>query len=81
MESDRPSLLAYPLLLVIYIYRVTLSPLMTAVFGPSCRFYPSCSQYAEEALRKRGAVKGSMMAVKRVLRCHPWHEGGYDPVE
>jgi len=81
VKSDRPSLFAYPFLLVIFIYRFTLSPLLTAVLGPSCRFYPSCSHYAEAALRKHGALKGSTMAIKRVLRCHPWHEGGYDPVE
>lgn len=77
MKSDRPSLLAYPLLLLIYLYRITLSPLI----GNSCRFYPTCSRYAEDALRRYGALKGSTMAAKRVLRCHPWHEGGYDPVE
>jgi uncharacterized protein len=77
VKSDRPSLLAYPLLLAIFIYRYTLSPLI----GNSCRFYPSCSHYAEDALRKYGALKGSTMAAKRVLRCHPWHEGGLDPVE
>ncbi len=77
MKSDRPSLLAYPLLFAIFIYRYTLSPLI----GNSCRFYPTCSHYAEDALRKYGALKGSTMAVKRVLRCHPWHEGGFDPVE
>ncbi len=77
MKSDRLSLLAYPLLLLIYLYRVTLSPLI----GNSCRFYPTCSHYAEDALRKYGALKGSTMAARRVLRCHPWHEGGFDPVE
>lgn len=71
------TVLAYPLLLLIYFYRYTLSP----IFGNSCRFDPSCSHYAEQALKKYGAFKGSMMAAKRVLRCHPWHEGGYDPVE
>jgi hypothetical protein len=76
-KSDRPSLFAYPLLLLIYIYRLTLSPFI----GNSCRFYPTCSHYAEDALRKYGAFRGSIMAAKRVLRCHPWHEGGYDPVE
>ncbi|HDL01850.1 MAG TPA: membrane protein insertion efficiency factor YidD [candidate division Zixibacteria bacterium] len=68
---------SYHLIFAIYLYRITLSP----IFGNSCRFYPSCSHYAEDALRKYGAFKGSMMAAKRLLRCHPWHEGGYDPVE
>jgi uncharacterized protein len=76
-NSDRPLLLTYPLLLLIYIYRWTLSPFI----GNSCRYYPTCSHYAEDALRKYGAWKGSILAVKRVLRCHPWHEGGYDPFE
>ena len=47
---------------------------------PSCRFVPTCSQYAYMAIEKYGAVKGSFMAVKRILKCHPFHEGGYDPV-
>jgi len=70
-------ILAYPLIFCIYIYRYSFSP----IIGNSCRFEPSCSRYAEDALRKYGAFKGSMVAVKRVLRCHPWHEGGYDPVK
>ncbi|MCK4302026.1 MAG: membrane protein insertion efficiency factor YidD [candidate division Zixibacteria bacterium] len=73
----RPGLLAYTLIVVIYLYRYTLSP----IFGNACRYWPTCSHYAEEALRKHGALRGSVMAVKRLLRCHPWHEGGYDPVE
>ena len=68
---------AYPLIGLILIYRHTLSPLI----GQSCRFHPTCSQYAEDALRKYGAWRGSIMAVKRLLKCHPWHDGGYDPVE
>jgi putative membrane protein insertion efficiency factor len=57
-------------------YQLLISPL----FGPSCRFYPSCSQYAVEAIKNRGVFKGSYLAVHRVLRCHPGCEGGYDPV-
>lgn len=57
-------------------YRYLISPLL----GNHCRFYPSCSQYAEEAVQRFGAVHGSWMAVRRVCRCHPWHEGGIDPV-
>ena len=50
-------------------------------FPPRCRFYPTCSQYALEAVQKKGAVKGSWMALKRILKCHPFHPGGYDPVD
>jgi uncharacterized protein len=64
------------LLLAIDVYRVTLGPLL----GGHCRFYPSCSQYAEEALRRHGAWGGSGLAARRLLRCHPFHRGGFDPV-
>ena len=57
-------------------YRKNVSPL----FPPCCNYYPTCSQYALEALEKYGAAKGSLLAAKRVLRCHPFHKGGYDPV-
>ena len=70
-------ILAYPLILAIYLYRFALSP----IFGNSCRYYPTCSHYAEDALRKYGALRGAYYAARRLLRCHPWHEGGYDPVE
>ncbi|TWI60617.1 hypothetical protein IP91_05025 [Pseudoduganella lurida] len=57
-------------------YQVAISPLMP----PSCRFYPSCSNYAIEALRVHGAAKGSWLAARRLCRCHPWNAGGLDPV-
>ena len=63
-------------LLLIKFYRVFLSPLKP----PSCRYIPTCSEYALIAIEKYGAMKGGWMAVKRVLRCHPFHKGGYDPV-
>lgn len=62
--------------LPIKLYRYLISPLLT----PSCRYYPSCSQYAERAIKQHGITKGLWMAFKRVLRCHPWAHGGYDPV-
>ncbi|MBY0377313.1 MAG: membrane protein insertion efficiency factor YidD [Gammaproteobacteria bacterium] len=61
---------------VIKAYRLVLSP----VLGPCCRFYPSCSVYAIEALGQKGVIQGSWLMVKRIMRCHPWHRGGYDPL-
>ncbi|HOA34640.1 MAG TPA: membrane protein insertion efficiency factor YidD [Bacillota bacterium] len=63
-------------LIVIRIYQKYLSPLKPA----SCRFYPSCSQYYYEAVLKYGFVRGSMLGIRRLLKCHPFHPGGYDPV-
>ncbi len=57
-------------------YQVAISPLL----GPRCRFHPSCSHYAAEALEAHGAVRGSWLAVRRIARCHPFHPGGFDPV-
>jgi len=65
------------LLLLIHFYRRFISPLKP----PTCRFYPTCSLYAVQAIEKYGAFKGSYLAVKRILKCHPFHKGGYDPVE
>lgn len=61
---------------IIRLYQLALSPWL----GHHCRYYPSCSQYAVEALELHGTCSGSCLAIKRVLRCHPWHEGGADPV-
>ena len=68
--------LARLLSLPVQAYRLVVSPLL----GPNCRYYPSCSAYALDALAAHGALRGSWLAVKRVCRCHPWHPGGYDPV-
>jgi putative membrane protein insertion efficiency factor len=57
-------------------YQYAISPL----FPPSCRFTPTCSHYAVDALSKYGVLRGGWLSVKRVLRCNPWHPGGYDPV-
>lgn len=64
------------LILIIRGYQLVLSPLL----GSNCRFYPTCSHYAREALEKHGALKGSWLAIRRIGRCNPWHEGGVDPV-
>lgn len=64
------------LLVLIKAYRYCISPLL----GPSCRFLPTCSDYAVQAIDKHGAGFGSWLALKRIARCHPWHPGGYDPV-
>lgn len=61
---------------LIRFYQVCISPL----FSPSCRFYPTCSNYALEAIQKHGPFKGLYLAVKRILRCNPYCKGGYDPV-
>lgn len=61
---------------LIKIYQWTFSPL----FGNCCRFHPSCSVYAQAAIRQYGPIKGVYLMLRRVLRCHPFHEGGYDPV-
>ncbi len=61
---------------MIDVYRVTLAPLL----GGHCRFMPSCSAYADEALRRHGAREGLRLAGARLLRCHPFHPGGFDPV-
>lgn len=63
-------------LLPIYFYQRCISPIL----GPSCRFTPTCSQYAVEAIKKYGPVKGLYLTVRRLLRCHPWGGSGYDPV-
>jgi len=64
------------LLILIKFYQFFISPLT----GQNCRYYPTCSAYAFEAVAKHGSLKGTALAVKRILRCHPFHAGGYDPV-
>lgn len=66
------------LLLFIKIYQTSISPYKG---GACCRFTPTCSEYALEAIEKYGALKGSFLAAKRILKCHPFHKGGYDPLE
>jgi len=69
-------ILAQPLVFFIRGYKYFISPWI----GSRCRFHPSCSAYAVDALNKHGVVAGGVLAVRRIGRCHPWHPGGYDPV-
>lgn len=64
------------ILFFIKAYRLLLSPFL----GQSCRFEPTCSRYTEQAVKEHGAFKGSLLGAKRICRCHPWNEGGFDPV-
>jgi len=66
----------FVLKLLIRGYQLAISPLL----GPRCRFYPSCSHYALEAIDTHGALRGAWLTIKRISRCHPFHEGGFDPV-
>ncbi len=64
------------LLYIVKFYQKFISPM----FPPTCRFSPTCSHYAVEAITKYGAIKGLYLSIKRILKCHPFHKGGYDPV-
>lgn len=65
-----------PIRFLIRLYQWTVSPLL----GPNCRFYPSCSHYALEAIERFGVLQGGWLTLRRIGRCHPWHPGGVDPV-
>ncbi|MHB1048666.1 MAG: membrane protein insertion efficiency factor YidD [Bacteroidota bacterium] len=67
----------YILIFIVRVYQMAVSPFLPA---NSCRFYPTCSQYTIDAIRIHGSVKGLYLGTKRILKCHPYHEGGYDPV-
>lgn len=66
-----------PIILIIRIYQIFISPLTPA----TCRFYPTCSTYFIQALEKYGLIKGTYLGIRRILRCHPWNPGGYDPLK
>ena len=74
--------MAYLAILLVRFYQLVLSPMKYFLFGSthSCRFYPTCSQYAIEAYRRFGFLRGTYLATRRILRCHPWHPGGVDLV-
>ena len=65
------------MLLFISFYQKAISPLR----GPTCRFHPTCSEYSKQGFLKYGFIRGMILTVKRVLKCHPFHEGGYDPLQ
>ncbi|MEB3074416.1 MAG: membrane protein insertion efficiency factor YidD [Capnocytophaga sp.] len=69
-------LITYPFVLLVRFYQIAISPLKP----PTCRFTPTCSSYALEALKRHGLFKGGMLAIRRIMRCHPWGGSGYDPV-
>jgi len=76
MANAVSKLLAWPLIQLVRLYRVAISPWL----GANCRFDPTCSSYAIEALQRHGILKGSWLAMRRIGRCHPWGGSGYDPV-
>ncbi len=69
-------ILSWPLILLVKIYQYVISP----AIGPKCRFIPTCSQYAVTALQKHGLIKGTLLAIRRISKCHPGGGSGYDPV-
>lgn len=69
-------LIGWPLILLIRIYQWVISP----IIGPKCRYQPTCSHYAVEALKKHGPFKGLWLSIRRISRCHPWGGSGWDPV-
>lgn len=77
MKKGIENMIKCLLVSLIRFYQLCISPLL----GNNCRYYPTCSQYTIEAIEKKGIATGCWMAVKRICRCHPWHDGGYDPVK
>jgi putative membrane protein insertion efficiency factor len=75
LPVPKPSFLVQGMLFLIRTYQKLISPLL----GPSCRFHPSCSRYTAECLQLHGALKGSYLGIRRLLRCHPFNPGGHDP--
>ena len=75
-EGKKPGVFARVLLFLLTVYKRLISPMLP----PACRFYPTCSEYAMEAVRRHGAIRGGAYAARRLCRCHPWNPGGHDPV-
>jgi hypothetical protein len=87
MERPLPAALSAPksvavgvVLLLLRAYQRVLSPLLSALPGSGCRFYPSCSEYAAQAVARYGVLRGGARAARRLCRCHPFHPGGFDPL-
>jgi len=76
LGSTLSSLIALPLLAIVKFYQLLISPIL----GQNCRFYPTCSCYAHQALKEHGAFKGSWLSIRRIVKCHPMHPGGIDNV-
>lgn len=68
------------LIIIIKVYKKTLSPIFVS-FGIKCKYYPTCSEYTRQAIEKYGALKGSFLGIKRILKCNPFSKGGYDPLK
>ena len=69
-------IIIFPLLIIIKVYQLLISPILRS----NCRFLPTCSEYAIESLKSHGLIKGSILTIKRIGRCHPWGDHGYDPI-
>jgi len=87
MERPLPAVALLPksmavgvVLLMLRLYQRVLSPLLSALPGSGCRFYPSCSEYAAQAVTRYGVLRGGARAARRLCRCHPFHKGGFDPL-
>jgi len=78
--SDKPSVPTQLALMMLRIYRAILSPLIVGIYGPACRFEPSCSEYAHQGIAAYGLMRGGAMAARRLARCHPLGGHGHDPV-
>lgn len=78
--TDKPSLPAQLALAMLRIYRAIVSPMIMGLYGPACRFEPSCSEYAHQAIAAYGVMRGGAMAARRLARCHPLGGHGHDPV-
>ena len=80
MIEQRPGVVASLVLLIVFLYQRLVSPVFHALTGARCRFHPTCSEYARVAIARHGALRGGGLALRRLGRCHPFHDGGVDLV-